>query len=133
MILLDSSALVCAALEEAEAGQLARLLNDSSYNAVGAPLVLEAGMVLTARGYDARYYLTSSLESAGVEILDFRKEHQVAALSAFARFGKGRHPARLNFGDCMSYAYAQMTNFTLIFKGADFGLTDLPRLHRLDG
>lgn len=47
------------------------------------------------------------------------------ALSAFLRFGKGRHAARLNFGDCLSYAYAAVTGLPLVYKGETFGLTDL--------
>ena len=133
MILLDSSAIVCSLMREPEAVRLADRLASSRVVAVGAPTILESGMVLMRRGLDARRVLPGYLEAIGAETLDFRPEHTSIALAAFERFGKGStHPAQLNFGDCISYALAHVTGLTLVYKGADFGLTDLPRLHRLD-
>lgn len=100
--------------------------------AVGAPILVEAGLVLAGRRVDPRIALDNFLHSINAQILDFRVEHQAAALEAFLRFGKGRHPARLNFGDCLSYAYAAVHKLPLAYKGNDFGLTDLPHIHRLD-
>ncbi|MEZ5356943.1 MAG: type II toxin-antitoxin system VapC family toxin [Bryobacteraceae bacterium] len=131
MILLDSSALVCALIGEPGADELRDLLEGARAVAVGAPMVLEAGIVLAARGLDARHGLGGYLDAIEAEVLEFRKEHQSVALGAFLRFGKGRHPAGLNYGDCMSYAFAQVTQMTLAYKGEDFGQTDLKRLSRL--
>jgi ribonuclease VapC len=60
------------------------------------------------------------------EIVDFNEDHYEAALSAFLRFGKGRHPAGLNFGDCMSYALASVSGLPLLYAGTDFSRTDIP-------
>jgi ribonuclease VapC len=59
------------------------------------------------------------------EIIDFSEDHYEAALSAFLRFGKGRHPASLNFGDCMSYALASVSGLPLLYAGTDFSRTDI--------
>ena len=58
-------------------------------------------------------------------VVDFGANHLAAAQSAFERFGKGRHPAKLNFGDCMSYAIARVADVPLLYKGGDFLLTDI--------
>jgi ribonuclease VapC len=110
---------------------LIELLTGAKVVAIGAPVMLEAGIVAAARGLDPRM-LTGYLDAIGAEVLDFRKEHQSVALQAFLRFGKGRHPASLNYGDCMSYAFARITELTLAYTGGDFGQTDLTRLAHLD-
>ena len=133
MILLDSSAIVCAVMREPEAPLLAKRLEAARVVAVGAPTLLECGMVLMRRGVDARRVVPGYMEAIGAETLDFRAEHVSIALGAFDRFGKGSaHRAQLNFGDCISYTLAFVTGLTLVYKGDDFGLTDLPRLDRLD-
>jgi ribonuclease VapC len=66
------------------------------------------------------------------DVLDCRRQHSEVAIAAFSRFGKGRHRARLNFGDCMSYAFARVSGLALVYTGEDFGFTDLERLVRLD-
>jgi ribonuclease VapC len=60
-----------------------------------------------------------------IEIVDFTEAHALVAREAFRRYGKGRHPAKLNFGDCMAYALAKETGEELLFKGTDFGQTDV--------
>lgn len=132
MILLDSSALVCMFMREPEADKLTELIEGSKAVAAGAPTILEAGIVLMARGLDARRELPGYLDAIGAEIFEFRTQHLNVAMGAFVRFGKGRHPAQLDFGDCISYAFAQVTQLTLVYKGGDFGRTDLARLYRLD-
>ena len=69
--------------------------------------------------------LQGVLRSIGAEIVPFQEEHYEAAVSAFLRYGKGRHPARLNFGDCMSYALAVITGLPLLYTGDDFSKTDI--------
>jgi ribonuclease VapC len=82
-------------------------------------------MVLTARlGQDARPLLFAFVRRVRVEVVAFGEEHLDAATTAFLRFGRGRHPAALNFGDCMSYAVAGMP---LLFTGEDFAQTDIAR------
>lgn len=132
MILLDSSAMICAIREERGAEKLHRLIREANIVAVGAPLIVEAGMVLSRDGEDGRYALDRFLRYCNADYLEFRKEHADVALSAFLRFGKGRHPAGLNYGDCMCYAFAQLSGLTLVYKGLDFGATDLEHMERLD-
>ena len=77
--------------------------------------------------------LPEFLDALRAERIPFRDEHQRVALAAFLRFGRGRHPAQqLNFGDCMSYAVARVSELPLVHKGDKFGRTDLTLLHRLD-
>jgi ribonuclease VapC len=72
--------------------------------------------------------LLNFLERADCEVVDFTRLHFVEAAMAFQQFGKGRHPAALNMGDCNSYATAKVAGATLLYKGNDFALTDLPKL-----
>ena len=131
-MLLETSAIVCAILREPGSERLQELLNLAKIVAVATPCLLEAGLVLSGRGVDARIALPAFLDALHAERIPFRDEHQRVALAAFLRFGRGRHPAQLNFGDCMSYAVARVSGLPLIYKGDDFGRTDLPLLHRLD-
>lgn len=133
MILLDSSALVCAVQQENGVERLKELIGQSRIVAVGAPMVLEAGIVLSQRNRDGRHALDGFLRECQAEFLEFRREHTDVALSAFLRYGKGRHTAALNFGDCICYSYARLSGLTLVYKGHDFGFTDLAKLERLDG
>jgi ribonuclease VapC len=88
--------------------------------------LLETVMVLTARlGRDARPMLSAFLRRLEAEVVPFSEEHLDAAAAAFLRFGRGRHPAALNFGDCMSYAVASVARMPLLFTGEDFGRTDI--------
>jgi ribonuclease VapC len=74
---------------------------------------------------DARPRLMGYLHKMNAEIVAFSPEHYEAAVDAFLRFGKGRHPARLNFGDCMSYAIASVAGLPLLYTGSDFSKTDI--------
>ncbi len=93
---------------------------------VGAPTLLETVMVLTARlGQDARPLLWAFLRRLGAEVIPFGEEHLDVAVTAFLRFGRGRHSAALNFGDCLSYAVAAVAGLPLLFTGEDFAKTDI--------
>ena len=88
--------------------------------------LLEAAMVVEGRGGTAAgHELDVLLETAEVELVPLTLEHANAARHAWRRFGKGNHPAALNFGDCFAYALAKMTGEPLLFKGDDFALTDV--------
>lgn len=127
-MVLDSSAIVAIHLREPGYELLAEKINAAPLIVVGVPTVLEAGIVLTARTHrDARPILYSFLRRAQAEIVPFNEEHLDAALTAFARFGRGRHRASLNFGDCMSYAIASVAEMPLLFAGNDFTRTDIQR------
>jgi ribonuclease VapC len=70
--------------------------------------------------------LARFLQEAGLTVIPFGEEHWRAAVEAYAKFGKGRHPAGLNFGDCLTYAVARLAGQRLLFVGTDFSKTDLP-------
>ena len=86
-------------------------------------------MVLTAQlGKDARPSLAALLRGFEAEVVAFSEAHQDAAVTALVRFGRGRHPAGLNFGDCMSYAVAAVASLPLLFTGDDFSQTDIGKV-----
>ncbi len=88
----------------------------------------EASMVLLSRwGEDGLKDLREFCARGAVETVSFGPEHVDLAIDAFRRFGKGRHPAGLNMGDCFSYALAKATGEPLLFKGDDFSRTDMKR------
>ena len=87
---------------------------------------LEASIVLCAkRGDGALSGLDMWIETSGVEVVPFTIEHARIAREAWLQFGKGRHDARLNFGDCVTYALASSTGEPLLYKGDDFARTDI--------
>ena len=84
------------------------------------------GLVLTAKlGRSARGVLSGFLQEAGVTVIPFGEQHWRASVEAYTRFGKGRHAAGLNFGDCLAYATARMAGQPLLCIGDDFARTDL--------
>ncbi|MCO5310172.1 MAG: type II toxin-antitoxin system VapC family toxin [Austwickia sp.] len=124
MIAVDSSALVAIVLGEPDAEPLLQvLLREEAI--VSAASVVEAAIVVEARqGADATRDLHLLLEAVA-RVVPFDAEHAHAALGAWRRFGKGRHPAGLNFGDCLAYATAQLADVALLFTGDDFPQTDV--------
>lgn len=126
-MILDSSALVAIALDEPERGDFIRAIDEARVVGVGAPTLAEAGIVLTARsGADASSILSELVATADAVIIEFGDAHWREALSAWSRFGRSRHPAGLNFGDCLAYATASVAGEPLLAKGDDFGQTDIP-------
>ena len=88
--------------------------------------LLETTIVLESRsGPASGYELDAFLQEAGIELEPVTAEHAQAARRAWRRFGKGNHPAGLNFGDCFAYALAAVTGEPLLYKGEDFALTDV--------
>ena len=88
--------------------------------------VLEASIVVESRGSEAAAHdLDALLERAEIELVPVTVEHIEAARRAWRRYGKGNHPAALNFGDCFAYALARTTGEPLLFKGGDFSQTDI--------
>lgn len=125
-MVLDSSALVAIVIEERGHERLLEKVNSANLKLVGAPSAFEAAMVLSARLHrDARSTLYRLLRNLGAAIAPFTEDHYEAAVTAFLRYGKGRHPARLNFGDCMSYALAVVSGLPLLYTGDDFSKTDV--------
>ena len=125
-MILDSSAIVGIVLQEPGYEGVVRKLAAAEALAVGAPTLAEAGIVLTARlGKDARGLLQGLLREWGADTVSFGEEHWREAVTAYARFGRARHKAQLNFGDCMAYAVAKLAGEPLLCTGGDFPRTDL--------
>jgi len=124
-MILDSSAIVAIILKEKEAEALGRVISNSKSVAISSATLLEAGIVLgNYLGFETTV-LHRFLQVAEVEIIPFTEMHWQYALKAYKIFGKGRHPAALNFGDCFSYATAKLAKKPLLFKGDDFVKTDI--------
>jgi len=125
-MILDSSAIVAIVLREPGFEELVRKIGGAETIGVGAPTLAEAGIVLTARlERDSHGLLQGLLREWEAVTVAFGEEHWREALSAYSRFGRGRHRARLNFGDCMSYAVARLAGEPLLCRGDDFPRTDL--------
>ncbi len=127
MIAIDSSALIAILRLEADAKELLRALVAARARMMSAVTMLETSLVLAGPKGSAAIWqpLDAFLAEAGVEIVAFDEAQAGLARDAFIRFGKGRHPAALNFGDCASYALAKSRKIPLLFKGEDFRLTDI--------
>jgi ribonuclease VapC len=124
-MVLDSSVLHIL-FRESGYPEVALRLNQAKRLLVGAPTLLEAALVLAHREGETQVLLLEELlRRLRVEIVPFDAEHYREALSAFRRYGKGRHPASLNFGDCLSYAVAKVAGLPLAYVGDDFAQTDL--------
>ena len=127
-MVLDSSAIVAIHLREPGYERLIEALENAEVVVVGVPTLLETAMVLSVRlGRDARPLLSGFLRRLRAEGVAFNEEHLDAAITAFLRFGRGRHKAALNFGDCMAYAIAAVAGMPLLFTGEDFPQTDIAR------
>lgn len=126
-MIVDSSAIVATLLKEPGFERLIEPITTAPVVGVGAPTLVETGIVLVARlGPAGESLLARFLQEAGVIPLQFTREHWPIAVDAFQRFGKGRHPAALNFGDCLTYAVARLAGRPLLCTGNDFARTDLP-------
>lgn len=127
-MILDTSVLVAIVLREPGYEELVGKLRSAGALGIGTPTLVEAGIVLSARlGVEPQAVLDRFQRDFGVVPVVFGEQHWREALDAFRRFGKGRHPASLNFGDCLSYAAAKVAGHPLLFVGDDFGRTDVER------
>jgi ribonuclease VapC len=125
-MVVDTSALLTVLLQEAKAERYLERISRCQRCLVAAPTWLETAIVLQARkGEGAEGDLDLFLQEGPFEIVPF--DHQLArhAQRAWQRYGKGRHPAGLNLGDCFSYGLAAGLQLPLLFKGHDFSLTDI--------
>lgn len=127
MIVVDSSALVAILRREAEADAFLRIIADTDGCLLSSVSLLETSMVMAGRLGDAGSWaeLDALVVRAGMEVVAHDPELAETARNAFLRYGKGRHPAALNLGDCASYALANLRRLPLLFKGNDFAKTDL--------
>jgi ribonuclease VapC len=125
-MIIDPSAVVAVLRNEPERGKFAEAIAAAASRSMAAPNLLETAMVLAGRQEDAILErLDAFLREASIRIQPFGAEHAAAARHAFLRYGKGRHKAGLNFGDCIAYATAKLEAEPLLFKEEGFRLTDI--------
>lgn len=125
-MVIDSSALLAILLGEPEALRFAELLDADPKRILSAVHLLETAIVIEARkGPAGGRELDLLLHRAQIRVVNLTAELAEAAREARRRWGKGNHPAALNYCDCCAYALAQQLNEPLLFKGADFALTDV--------
>lgn len=125
-MIVDSSALLALIFRAATADRIEEALVAAEAVAMGAPTFAETGMVLASRlGEDSRALLAVLAAEIDLTIVPFTAAHGREARDAFLRYGRGRHPAALDFGDCQSYAVAKLADQPLLFVGEDFRRTDL--------
>ncbi|MGR4865215.1 type II toxin-antitoxin system VapC family toxin [Caulobacter sp. LARHSG274] len=127
MIVVDTSALMAVVLRESDRDVFLDFMIAEPRKLMSAATVVEAAQVYaTAFGPEvAAEKLYEDLDMLRIEIINFTDEHARLAVEAAMRFGRGRHRAKLNFGDCFSYALAKVSGLPLLFKGNDFTHTDI--------
>jgi ribonuclease VapC len=125
-MILDSSAVVTLFLKEPGHEAIRRKLVEAQVVVIGAPTLIETAIVLSARlNRDMRGSLARFIEENNIITVPFSEGHYGIAVTAWLKYGKGRHPAGLNFGDCMAYAVAKAAAMPLLCIGDDFSHTDL--------
>jgi len=125
-MIVDSSALVAITFREPGHEELIAKLAGAPSAGIGTPSLAETGLVLAWRlRQDPRDLLVRLLDEFGIDEVPFGETHWREAIAAYLRFGKGRHKAQLNFGDCLTYAVARLADEPLLFTGSDFTETDL--------
>jgi ribonuclease VapC len=125
-VILDTSAILAVVFREPERDDFLKKIGAAAVVGVGAPTLAEAAIVLGARlGEAGPRHLQRIVERAGIVVASFEPPHWHVAADAWLRFGRGRHPAALNFGDCLAYATARIAGRPLLCKGDDLPRTDL--------
>jgi ribonuclease VapC len=125
-MIIDSSAILAVIGKEPGYERIVHQLAASPETGIGAPTRLETGIVMMARfGSRGKTALARFLQENSIQTVAFEEAHAAEALDAYSRFGKGRHPAALNFGDCCAYAVASVAGEPLLCLGDDFAKTDL--------
>ena len=125
-MVIDTSAILAVLEDEAEADAFKLEIAAAAIRLVSAGTYLETAIVVESRkGTEGLSQLDLLIGSAGIEIASFDSEQALTAQQAYSRYGKGRHKAALDFGDCFSYALSKTTGQPLLFKGDDFSKTDI--------
>ena len=129
MMFVDASAMVAMLTDESEGNRVARILEDASSPVTSAIAIYETSARLMSKsslsGEEARRAVADFLKAANLRVVPIDRREAEMALIAFERFGKGRHPAALNLGDCFAYACAKAHDAPLLFVGDDFPQTDV--------
>jgi ribonuclease VapC len=125
-VTLDSSALIAILFAEPGYLDLVDAILEADVVRIGVPTLVETGMVLAGRrGSATGNELDGLVRELGITIVPFGEAEMLRALDASNRYGRGRHPASLNFGDCLAYATASVADDTLLYVGRDFRKTDI--------
>jgi ribonuclease VapC len=125
-MVIDTSALIAILLQEQDAVRLAEAIEAGSPLLLSAASLFEASMVIESRkGEAGGRELDLLIYRSGIEVVAVDQDQAETARQAWRRFGKGRHPAALNYGDCFSYALAKSRRLPLLFRGNDFVRTDI--------
>jgi ribonuclease VapC len=125
-MVIDSSVLIAILLAEPDAEYYANLISEASNIYISAVSIFESSIVIESKkGEEGAKEYDRLLETISPNIVAFDNQQANLARIAWQNYGKGRHPAKLNFGDCCSYAIAKYLNQPLLFKGEDFSKTDI--------
>lgn len=125
-MIVDSSAVLAILFREPGFEIFLKAISDARFCAVSAASFVEISIVIESRGGHAVIRQWDDfVRSSGISVAPFTEEQAFLARQGYSDFGKGRHPAGLNFGDCFSYALAKAMGEPLLFKGDDFRLTDV--------
>ena len=125
-MVIDSSAVLAILNDEPERRTFNETIESAESRAMSAATLVEISIVIESRfGAEGLRDLDLFIERAGIEVVSVDREQAYVARRAFSRFGKGRHAAGLNYGDCFSYALAVVRGEPLLYKGQDFGQTDV--------
>ncbi len=125
-MVIDTSALLAILLDEAERRAFNEIIESAASRVVSVATFVEVSIVIEARlGAEGLRDLDLFIDRAGIATEAVDTEQGKIARRAFSRFGKGRHPAGLNFGDCFAYALSVARGEPLLYKGADFSQTDV--------
>jgi ribonuclease VapC len=125
-MVIDTSALIALLLGEPDAHGVARAIEAGSPRLLSAANLLETSLVIESRkGEAGGRELDLLLYRSGIEVVTVDRDQAETARAAWRRFGKGRHPAALNYGDCFAYALARSRRLPLLFRGNDFSQTDI--------
>lgn len=131
-MVIDTAALLAVLLQEPEAARIAAAIEAGSPRLLSVATLLEASIVIESRkGETGGRELDLLLYRAGIEVVAVDQDQAELAPAAWRRFGKGRHPAGLNFGNCFAYALAKNHRLPPLFRGDDFARTDVEAV--LDG
>ena len=128
-MVVDSSVLIAILLKESEAEYFTKLLIDADSIYISAVSIVESSMVIEyKKGELGATQFDELLKTIVPTVIAFDAQQAILARTAWRAYGKGRHPAKLNFGDCCSYATAKHLNQPLLFKGNDFSQTDIIKI-----
>lgn len=125
-MVVDTSAILAILLDEPERRAFNEMIEAAESRRMSVASFVEASIVISARyGADGLHELDIFLDRAMIDLVPVDAEQGKLARDAFRRYGKGRHPAGLNYGDCFTYALARALGEPILFKGDDFARTDV--------